>query len=327
VEPYIRQCLGSLLVPEEQRPLLDVVIVNDETPDRSAEIAREYEARYPGLFRVIDQKNGGHGAAWNRGVQEAEGKYLFFLDSDDWFDTQQFSALLTVLDQPETDLVFLNRTNETVSTGRQEVVRIKDMEPGRVYDSDTFDWMNSSNGPGLTYCSTTVYRTAILRKYHPVFCEKVIHDDIILQVLPVMASKSFVYRDLNVYHYRIGRPGQSRDSKVWAERSRDVTVVLKSVLAFIRDHRTELPEGSARRAWADHHYSSFCTYHYDELSRFPYQDARSRLAAWDAFVRESYPDIELTGLVKTYRSLPFGLYYGSDKVWALARKVLRRLGI
>ena len=84
VEPYIDKCLSSLIVPEEQLPLLEVIVVNDGTPDRSADMAREYEKRHPDVFRVIDKENGGHGSAWNRGVKEATGKYLRFLDSDDW---------------------------------------------------------------------------------------------------------------------------------------------------------------------------------------------------------------------------------------------------
>lgn len=325
VEQYIGKCLDSLLVPEEQLKLLDIVVVNDGTPDKSAEIAKEYQVRYPEAFRVIDKKNGGHGSAWNRGIKEAKGKFLFFLDSDDWFDTQQFSVLISSLGQCETDLVFLNRTNYFASRNQEKIFRIKNLEPDRIYSSDEFDWINNGNGPCLTYCSTTVYRTAILQEYYPVFCEGVMYDDIILQVLPIMASKSFVYKDLNVYHYRIGRPGQSHDPKVMAKRSDDFTIVLKSVLEFIKNHRADLPEGSMRRVWADYHYSQFCTYHYEELSRFSYRNAKPRLADWDSFVRESYPDIQLTPLVKAYRSLPFAVYYPFYKASALTKKGLRRV--
>ena len=55
VEPYIRKCLDSLLLPEAWMKKLEVLVVNDGSPDRSADIAREYEARYPETFRVIDK--------------------------------------------------------------------------------------------------------------------------------------------------------------------------------------------------------------------------------------------------------------------------------
>ena len=83
VERYINKCLDSLILPDEQMDLVEVIVVNDGTPDQSAVMAKEYERRFPNSFRVIDKENGGHGSAWNRGVAEATGKYLRFLDSDD----------------------------------------------------------------------------------------------------------------------------------------------------------------------------------------------------------------------------------------------------
>lgn len=64
VEPYINKCLDSLILEDENlMNQLEVIIVNDGTPDRSAEMSREYVKRYPQTFRQIDKENGGHGPA------------------------------------------------------------------------------------------------------------------------------------------------------------------------------------------------------------------------------------------------------------------------
>ena len=104
VEPYINKCLDSLVLAPELMEKLEVIIVNDGTPDNSAEMSREYVKRYPKTFRQIDKENGGHGSAWNVGLKEASGKYLRFLDSDDWFTN--LDRLLTDLEECETDIVF-----------------------------------------------------------------------------------------------------------------------------------------------------------------------------------------------------------------------------
>ena len=326
VEKYIKKCLDSLLIPDEQLQLLDIVIVNDGTPDNSAEIARTYEILYPEVFRVIDKENGGHGSAWNRGIQEAKGKYIFFLDSDDWYDTLQFSRLVSSLEGCNTDLVFVNWTKYYAYQNREEVISIVNIEPDTVYDSDRFDWMNSGNGPHLTYASSCIYKATILKDNLPVFCEHVMYDDIILQVLPVVVSKNFLFKDLNIYHYLIGRPGQSFDPLVRAKRANDVTTVLKQVLCFIRDNRKGIPESSTRKIWADFHYSAFATHHYDELSLFPYKESKQRLSEWNKFVKTSFPDIELTFLVKVYRFSPFIIYYCLYRTKNMIRRVLRRIG-
>ncbi len=325
VEQYIRKCLDSLLVPQDQLGLLDIIVINDGTPDRSAEIAKEYERKYPGVFRVIDKENGGHGSAWNKGTELAVGKYLSYLDSDDWYDTDQFSMLIGFLQKYDVDMVLMDSTKYYAYQNKEVIVALKNMNPGVVYDALIFDWLHSGNGANITYVPNTVYRTAMMQKYHPIFCEHVMYDDIILQVLPIISSRSFVYSNLNVYHYLIGRPGQSFDPAIRAKRASDVTTVLKQVLAFIRNHREEVPTGTTSRAWADNLYSSFATHHYQELSRFPYSISKERLSNWDSFIKESYPDIELTKLVRLYRSLPFPIYYSWFKVDFLFGKVKKRL--
>ena len=316
VEPYIRQCLESLLVPQEQFSRLDIVVVNDGTKDRSDVIAREFETVYPGIFRVIDQENRGHGGALNRGTELAVGKYLYYLDSDDWFDTRELSRLLDELQKLDVDMVLMNRAHSTVGEHWEKTRELKNMVPGQVYDADTFDWLHCGNGADVTYAHHSVYRTEMMKRYLPLFCEKVMYDDIFLQVMPIMAARTFVYLPLNVYHYRSGRPGQSMDPEVRKERAGDVTTVVKHLLGFIQEYRDEIPAGSERRAWADAYYSEFCSYHYRELSRFPYAASRSRMQDWDAFVREKCPDTDGGWEAGLYRSLPFPLFYGGLRVCA-----------
>ena len=75
VEAYINKCLDSLIVAPELMDKMDVLIINDGTPDKSAEMSREYVKRFSGVFRQIDKENGGHGSVWNLGIKEAYGKY------------------------------------------------------------------------------------------------------------------------------------------------------------------------------------------------------------------------------------------------------------
>lgn len=60
VANYIEECLKSFLVPGAEEAL-EVLVVNDETPDNSREIAEKFVEKYPEIYRIIDKKNGGHG--------------------------------------------------------------------------------------------------------------------------------------------------------------------------------------------------------------------------------------------------------------------------
>lgn len=311
VERYIKKCLDSLVVSSGQLQLLDIVIINDGTPDSSAIIAKEYELKYPGIFRVIDQENRGHGGAWNHGTELAIGKYLFYLDSDDWFDTDEFSKLITYLETCNTDIVMLDKQNYHADKDRYEKLTYRNnlIEPEKVYYVNKYDWIGCGVGWKMTYAHDCVYRTSMMQKILPIFCEHVMYDDVSLQVIPIAIAKDFIYTKIDVYRYYIGRPGQSFDPKVRAVRAADdVTTVLKFILSWITEHRDIPPVEGTRRAWMEENYQSIGTWHYRELALFPYNVAKPRLREWDSFISASYPDIYPNMLVKSYRVLPFPVF-------------------
>lgn len=79
-ERYIKECLESL--KNQTYKNIEIVIVNDGSTDCTQSICEEYVSE-DNRFRLVNQKNGGEGAARNRGLQEAKGKYLCFVDADD----------------------------------------------------------------------------------------------------------------------------------------------------------------------------------------------------------------------------------------------------
>ena len=136
VEKYIRQCLDSVIVPQDQKELLEVIVVNDGSPDNSAAIAREYEEKYPDIIKVIDKENGGHGSAWNVGLRLASGKYIRFLDSDDWL--VNLSEFLSILESVDADMVITHLNKYQEETGDMETDRVLGVEYGRPYDVSIF---------------------------------------------------------------------------------------------------------------------------------------------------------------------------------------------
>lgn len=327
VEDYIKKCLDSLLVSDEQLQLLDVLIINDGTPDNSAVMAKEYEKKYPGVFRVIDQENRGHGGAWNHGTELAVGKYLFYLDSDDWFDTEQFCKLIDYLGCCDADMVLLDRKKYYAQEDCYEDIVLINMKPDHVYDANMYDWLGSGNGSNITYAHNTVYRTSMMQKYLPLFCEHVMYDDVSLQVIPIAIAESFVYTKLNVYRYYIGRAGQSFDPKVRVKHGDHVTTVLKFVLAWMKKHCNEVPQGTTRRDWFDDLWWAFGSCHYEELSILPYEMAKSRLKEWDEYMLVEFPEVKVSDSVKDYRRLPFPVYilkFRTVRQWNRVKKYIKR---
>lgn len=94
VEKYIRRCLLSIL--DQEFDNMEVLVVNDCTPDKSIDIAKEIVSSHPkgNLIRIIEQsQNMGCWAARNRIIDEAKGKYILLIDSDDYFAEGAIPAL------------------------------------------------------------------------------------------------------------------------------------------------------------------------------------------------------------------------------------------
>ena len=83
VEKYLEQCVDSVLNQHLQD--YELILVDDGSPDQCPQICDSYAAQHPEV-RVIHQKNGGLSAARNAGIKEAEGEYIMFMDSDDWWN-------------------------------------------------------------------------------------------------------------------------------------------------------------------------------------------------------------------------------------------------
>ena len=98
VEPWIEKCLLSLVHQDIAHQDYEIIVVNDETPDKSADIARELGNEYP-MIKVMDQKNKGLSGARNTGIRHAKGKYLLFVDSDDYLESNVLSEMLSFAEE------------------------------------------------------------------------------------------------------------------------------------------------------------------------------------------------------------------------------------
>ena len=95
-EAYMEKCIESLLKGGEE---VEILVVNDGSSDRTAEIADAYAEKYPTIIKAIHQENGGHGEAVNAGIRNATGLYFKVVDSDDWVNEEAYKQILKTLEE------------------------------------------------------------------------------------------------------------------------------------------------------------------------------------------------------------------------------------
>ena len=107
-EGTLRRCLDSLV--GQQFSNYELLLINDGSTDGSDAICREYANTYSGV-RYFAKENGGVSSARNLGLEQAEGEYILFVDSDDYVSQDYFASLSHALESNATDLLMFGYCN------------------------------------------------------------------------------------------------------------------------------------------------------------------------------------------------------------------------
>ncbi len=105
VEQYIQRCLNSII--NQTYKNLEIILVDDGSPDQCPQICDDYAAKDSRIM-VIHKKNGGLSDARNAGLDICKGKFISFVDSDDWIDTNYIKTLFDLLTETKTDIAIGN---------------------------------------------------------------------------------------------------------------------------------------------------------------------------------------------------------------------------
>jgi len=104
---WLRKCLDSVLGQDIDESQVEIICINDGSPDNSADIARSYQKEHPCVI-VLDQENQGPSGARNNGMQHATGKYLAFVDPDDFVEPNVYGGLVRQMEDEQLDMLRFN---------------------------------------------------------------------------------------------------------------------------------------------------------------------------------------------------------------------------
>lgn len=306
VEDYLRETLDSFLIPEVTNQL-EVLIVNDGSGEGVNEIAREYEANYPDVFRLIDKENGGHGSTVNRGIEEAAGKYFKTVDGDDYVSAEGLKELLSYLQTAEADLVvndyhsFNDASGEMVSEMHHEF-------PGKEYRK-TYPFEEVCGKVYINMHAAT-YRTELLKNMGRRLDEHCFYVDAEYNLYPIPFVKTIAFLEKQVYCYRLGMETQSMNIRNMQKNCAHHEMVLTHLLEFYKEEAERLtPE---KKAYVAEGVAKILTSQYKIYLSYPAEAVhKNQIVAWDKRIKKEFPDIyhSVTNrAVKMLRHSRYGLY-------------------
>lgn len=230
-EVYMEKCIESLLKGGEE---VEILVVNDGSSDRTAEIADAYAEKYPTIIKAIHQENGGHGEAVNAGIRNATGLYFKVVDSDDWVNEEAYKQILKTLEEltrgPKTlDMLISNFVYEKQGASKKKVMQYRRCLP--VNEIFGWDSVHMSKGKYLLMHSI-IYRTKLLHECGLELPKHTFYVDNIFVYQPLPHVKNMYYLDVNFYRYFIGRSDQSVNEQVMIGRIDQQLRVTKLMLGY-----------------------------------------------------------------------------------------------
>ncbi|OOF55601.1 glycosyltransferase, partial [Rodentibacter myodis] len=202
VEQYLCECLDSLI---HQNIDKEIIVINDGSTDNSLAIAMEYFSRYP-FITLINQHNKGLSAARNIGLKAARGRYVYFIDSDDYVVERHFDAIIDLADKYQVDVLngLRRHFSEQDPEGYlrpPESPNLKKPNDWELIDGYThFDRMLKRDwAPGIHY---SIFRTKFLRQHHISFPEGLTAEDTPFTIDVYTANENVRVIEINREFYR-----------------------------------------------------------------------------------------------------------------------------
>ena len=245
---YMRKCIDSLLPGGED---VEIIIVNDGSSDSTPDIAEEYRERFPGIIKVVNKENGGHGSAVNAGIEHARGLYFKVVDSDDWVSQSAYIRILDKIKEllkggKSIDMFISNYVYEKEGEKRKKVMKYTHTLP----EEKIFTWKEVRHFRVGQYIlmHSVIYRTNLLRDCGLKLPEHTFYVDNIFVFNPLPYVKTMYYMNVNFYRYFIGRDDQSVNEQVMSSRI-DQQIKVNKLLVdyYIAERQKILTNGKVRK--------------------------------------------------------------------------------
>ena len=208
VEKYLRECLNSILNQTFQD--FEIICVDDGSTDKSLEILQEYKKK-DDRFVILQQRHSGAGSARNNGIRLAEGKYIQFLDADDYFEpdlleemynhAERFDADLTVCSSRKVD----DEGNITETGSPNFPINIDKIPMEKVFNREDFKDDIFSLFTPIVW--NKLIKKSFLEENHLEFPPLTIYEDIAFMHSLVLCANKIVAFNKELINYRFNRPG------------------------------------------------------------------------------------------------------------------------
>lgn len=227
-EKYLKKCLDSLV--NQTYKDFEIIVVNDGSTDKSSNIISKYQKKYKNII-VIDKENEGLSMARNRGVQKSSGKYIIFVDSDDYVSNKLLEEVDKKID--DSDILRFQIATEDENYTKINEYHEEDFESMCGYDA--FKYLSSYHFVEPAWCYVIRKNYYIENKFS--FKKGVYHEDFGLIPYVIYKARKVKSIDFIGYYYiqRNGSIMNNNDYKKTVKKAFDMIEQYKTMRLFAKN--------------------------------------------------------------------------------------------
>ena len=231
VEKYLRTCMDSLI--GQTLKDIEIIVINDGSPDNSQEILDEYEEKYAPMVSVFIIENHGVSYARNYGADRAKGEYLLFVDSDDYIEPEMCQMLYEKAIADGNDIVLCSRNNIYEKAAGRDVV-----EPYEMMTAGQ-NFTIAQNPYELCWLSPFPWDKLVKRELFLSirFPENIRFEDLAYILKLACVAKSIGVVRTPLYNYRRTTTGGFLNS--FSEATLDIVKAFEDVMGFMKEHQLD----------------------------------------------------------------------------------------
>lgn len=244
-EKYIERCLNSII--EQTYEDIEIILINDGSTDNSGKICEKYKS-IDSRIKIINQKNRGVVISRNKGIQEAQGEYITFVDSDDWVEKNMIEDTLNIAIRYDCDVVSYGYMKEDMIScdilydGVPEGFYGDDSSLNKLYSNMFYNNVGET-GIITSVCLKLIKASVLKSVYMKISQMQKYFEDTALTYLIFMNSENIFVQHKSYYHY-IMRNGSATHSN-YKYILRDLNDFYVTILDFIegKNYYKEVKKG------------------------------------------------------------------------------------
>lgn len=238
VQQYLKQAIDSIC--NQTYSNWELILVDDGSTDESPQICDAYE-KINEKIHVIHQKNTGLSGARNAGIGIAGGKYLIFVDSDDYIDLNTLAVATRKAEEQQADCViyetvgfyeenqkkfpYTNRFENPIYTGKQAGEVLLNMMVSHEYQPMACGYL---------------LRTDILHEHGINFYEGILHEDELFTLQVMLLCKKITFLYMPCYYYRLREGSIMRNHKNQAERGNSLLIIIQELTKLYARYENDI---------------------------------------------------------------------------------------